>query len=190
MKRTIKIKRFFVHILVILILNREKRRKVRIALLEYPFIPCLCSLFPALRFLCHRVRPNSILLLETNDSHGEVIAGYLRYFKELGYKIDILVERTIIKENPFCRLKTDNIKIFNCYRAFWGWIFKHKKIMKYKHIFLMSSAYYLKEHEKTYGNVLYFFPKLKEHPSLYVVEHDLKDVERFKFSAICCWHAI
>ena len=105
-----KIKRFFVHILVSLILNREKRRKARMALMSFSvmsifYVPynCLCSFFPALKFLCHRIRPNSLLLLETNDSHGEVMVGYLKYFQKLEYKIDILVENTVMKENPFCR---------------------------------------------------------------------------------------
>ena len=50
-------------------------------------------------FLSHKDK--SILLVETNVTHGEVIAGYVKYFIDLGYQVDILINSDILKETFF-----------------------------------------------------------------------------------------
>lgn len=171
-----KIKKNLTNIFVMPIRNREKRHKIRRYILDFHLIDC-CYFC---RFLLSSVCENTILLVETNNCHGEVIGGYISYFQKLGFNVDILIRTEIEKEHPFCRLNLNDVKLFHCDRIALGWILKLKKLAQYKHIFMMSSAYYRKSAGEDYTGVLDEFPSLKDHPSLYVVEHDLVDIHRFK----------
>ena len=171
-----KIKKILINILVMPIRNREKRHKLRRYILDFHIV----DTFQVKRFLYSPVFKNSILLLESNNYHGEVIAGYMQYFQKLGFNVDCLISSEINKWHPFCRLDLKNIKLFHCDYVALGWILKSKKILKYKHVFVMSSAYYRKTADENYTGILDEFPHLKEHPSLFVVEHDLVDIKRFK----------
>ena len=159
-----------------LIRNHEKRHKVRRYILDFHLIDC----YYFYQFFANSVRENTVLLVEANNCHGEVIAGYMQYFQKLGFNIDALTSSEIEKEHPFCRLNLKDVKLFHCDGIALGWISKLKKIIKYKHVFVMSSAYYRKSAREDYTSFLDEFPGLKNHPSLYVVEHDLIDIPRFK----------
>lgn len=45
----------------------------------------------ALEKLRATIRDNSVLIVETNNCHYEVIPGYAKYFSELGYNVDVAV---------------------------------------------------------------------------------------------------
>lgn len=171
-----KIKKILTNIFVAPIRNREKRHKIRRYILDFHLIDC-CYFC---RFLLSFVCKNTVLLVETNNTHGEVIGGYISYFQKLGFNVDILISTEIDKEAPFCRLNMKHIKVFHCGSVVLGWILKLKKLAQYKHIVIMSSAYYRKSAGEDYTGVLDEFPSLKDHLSLYVVEHDLVDIHRFK----------
>ena len=171
-----KIKKFITNILVMPIRNREKRHYTRWWIMNFRFFDCLLWI----KFIHSSIRPNSVLLVETNNCHGEVIAGYVRYFEKSGFNVDILVSSEVYTEKPFCRLNLKNVRIFQCDFIVQKWILYSKKIMDYKHIFLMSSAYYRQSEGEKYTFALDAFPALKKHPSLFVVEHDLADIARFK----------
>ena len=177
MKKIIKkIKKFITNILVMPIRNREKRHYTRWWIMNFRFLDCLLWI----KFVYSTIRQNSVLLIETNNCHGEVIAGYIRYFQKLGFNIDISVSSDVYAEKPFCRLNMENVRIFPCDFIVQKWILYSKKIINYKHVFLMSSAYYRRSVEEKYTSALDAFPPLRGHPSLFVIEHDLADIARFK----------
>ena len=159
-----------------LILNREKRRKVRRWILNFHLI----DLIYYVHFLFFQIRKNSIVLIETNNCHGEVISGYIQYFQKIGMHIDVFITLDVKAEKPFCRLDIKKLNVFCLNHKTLTWILKLKKIMQYKHLFVMSSAYYAGIKNGSYTSVFDEFPGLKNHPSLYVVEHDLIDIPRFK----------
>ena len=137
---------------------------------------CINFLF----FLSVPVHKNSVLLLEANHCHGEVITGYIPYFQKLGFKVDVIISKEIQQERPFCRHQLKNTKIFHFDYVMFGQTLKLKKILRYKHVFLMSSARYRRSGNELYTSVLRDFSCLKKLPSLFVVEHDLVDINRFQ----------
>ncbi len=162
-------------LLTFFIPNKDRRHHVRDFLIHFSVRD-----FRSLRrFLKTETRENSVLLIETNTSHGEVIAGYLKYFQDMGYHVDILVNPVIVKENPFCRLDLSRVSVFSSDFPLLGRFFASRKFLSYKHVFLMTSAAYFYWIGDRQGSVLACYPKLREHPSLFVVEHDLNDIERF-----------
>ncbi len=171
----INIQRLIANIIVIPIRNHDKRHKIRRAILDFH----LKNIIYILKFSFSSVRKKGILLIEPNDCHGEVIAGYLKYFIDLGYNVDILVNSKIKEENPCCRLDiTKNVRIFHSSHIKLMLLFK--QLHKYRHIVLMTSAYYRIQENGKYSSFLNKCPKLKKHPSLFIVEHDLLDVKRFE----------
>ncbi len=131
------------------------------------------------RFLDAETRERGVLLVETNDSHGEVIAGYVEYFRELGLSVDLLVNPAVLKENPFCRLDLSGVRVFASDYPLMRRFFASRKFREYEHVVLMSSAAYFYREDGTYTSALEYYPELRRHRSLFVVEHDLDDVGRF-----------
>lgn len=151
------------------------RRKVKRTIMKYD-IYAWCQM---LIFTHSKPKQKSICLIEFNDCHGEVIAGFLPYFKNKGYNVDIIISNSINNEKPFCRQNMHKIKIYKVspqtIRAF----ITSKRMKEYEHIFLMSSAYYKNKHgiPNTYYTLLPYFNRAKLKP--YLIEHDLKDISLF-----------
>ena len=171
-----KIKHIIANVLSMPIRNREKRNLFRKAVSGF-YLKDILSFF---KFEKAEKKDKSILLVETNVTHGEVIAGYVKYFIDLGYQVDILINSDILKENPFCRLDLSEVRIFNSHYSMMYFFLKLKQLIRYKHIVLMTSAGYYTKTSKGYDTVFSFYKDIKKHPSLFVVEHDLIDVKRFE----------
>ncbi len=174
-------KKFIARLLTFLIFNRNKRRYFRNYLMHLN-IQDFCNLY---KFLKMKTRKNSVLLVEVNNTHGEVIGGYLKYFQDIGYNVDILVNPIIVKENPFCRLDISNVFVFMSDFSLMKFFLASRKFYEYKHIILMSSAAYFYCVNGMYMSVLNYYPQLRKHHSLFIVEHDLNDINRFNERSFC-----
>ena len=168
-------KKFFVKLLCMFIPSKTKRKKYRNILLHIS----LGDLLSLYRFNKSNIRPNTVLLVETNEVHGEVIGGYLKYFQNMGFYIDILVNHRLYKENPFCRLDMSDIRIYTSDRELLKYFFSSSALKKYKYMVLMTSAGYFLWENNQYSGILNVYPQLRKLNNLYVVEHDLRDVRRF-----------
>lgn len=84
----------FVNVMTCAIPMRRLRRRLRRRLLHFR----IRDFFEYRRFVRGDMRPNAVLLVETNDTHGEVLAGLLDYFRELGFAVDVLVNSEVLKE--------------------------------------------------------------------------------------------
>lgn len=151
------------------------RRKVKRAIMKYD-ISAYWQLFI---FLHSKTKQESICLVEFNNCHGEVIAGFVQYFKKLGYNIDIIINSAVSDEKPFCRQDMHGIRIFKAHSTTMRAIINSQNMKKYKHIFLMSSAYYKTKPNKhqDYCTLLPYFKRANLKP--YIIEHDLKNILLF-----------
>ena len=48
---------------------------------------------------------NKVLVVELNAWHGECLPGYIKYFKDLGYEVEVLINEKQRAENPLCMFK-------------------------------------------------------------------------------------
>lgn len=117
-------------------------------------------------------RKNSVLLIEPNPYHGEIQPGFVKYFQDLGYNVDIFLRLENMLENPFVKY-TDNPP-----RMFYGtapiirdWV-NNLKGNEYEYIFLSSSAFWNtpKEFFGKYLDYLGQIPKSKH--GLLMIEHN------------------
>ena len=52
---------------------------------------------------------NTVLMLEANDFHGEIMPGYIKYLLDLGYNVDLLTTEKHQKDSTLCRLHSENL---------------------------------------------------------------------------------
>lgn len=81
---------------------------------------------------------NTVLLIETNNFHSELLPGIARYFVDLGYNVDILLSYYESKLNPFSRYLFRKIRIKTIESGKILEILDSKKIKKYSFIYFNS----------------------------------------------------
>ena len=126
-------------------------------------------------FLNKEIKPNSVLLFEPNDVHGEVVLGYVKYFADLGYNVDVILNKDVYKEDPFCRLPHGYInELYYIGARKTISLFKSSdKIFGYKHILITSATIYAYEGI----GCIELMPEIKRHPSVYIVKHDIEGIK-------------
>jgi hypothetical protein len=118
------------------------------------------------------VKENSILMIEPNDCHGEVIPGYAKYLLDLGYTVDVVMVWELAWMLPLCRMEDPRIRKviipFSYINEFLG----NSIVEKYKKIFLTSFRVYRWTKNNMGEPAFGLFPNLKKHrDKLVVVEH-------------------
>jgi hypothetical protein len=93
--------------------------------------------------LLREVRPNSVLVVEPNDCHGEVIPSYVRYLVNLGYDADVLMRPEVYDLKPFCRYEDARVRCLALPLELQKHFFALKKSLdRYKRIFFTSHILY------------------------------------------------
>lgn len=180
-----KIKKTFVNIIGLFIWHRPTRHRVRDWMMQFRIMACVNYI----KYILHPVRENSVLLMEFNDCHGEVIGGMIKYLQKMGFHIDILLNEKVYAEHPFCRLDMQGVRIYKTY--LWGqkMFLRAKKTQKYRDLMLMTSAcYFITKPDGGYGCMLPLFNGTGLRPI--VIEHDLNDVQEFGEQEIVCNHRL
>lgn len=98
--RFMKLNRTLIKLLCNFIPYRPWRRAVRQFLQRYSVF----TFTSFRRFLNKKVLPHSVLLIEPNRYHGEILSGFASYFLKLGYQVDVLIPRELYKLKPFSGL--------------------------------------------------------------------------------------
>lgn len=157
---------------------RQWRKKAR------PFLENLdplLFLLQIIKFSIHKHNRHKILLLEPNACHGEIVPGISKYFLDLGYKVDILLDYRVVKQRPFCRCQTSHINIFTHIPYSLKFIIRSKKLNNYDFICLLTTAYNASgTRKKKYVSFKEIYGILPE-PKIttILIEHNIADVARF-----------
>ena len=133
------------------------------------------DMFSTIEFLEHNIRPNSILLIEPNDTHGEVIPGYVKYFSDLGFNVDIIVTSYNFKTKCLKNLEDENYQIFCLSRNALKIILNSKVIKEYQYIFFTSQTTYERYKNYERPSIMDRYPILNQYLNkLFAVEHRLE----------------
>ena len=121
-------------------------------------------------FLNYKIRKNSILIVEPNAYHAEILPAFVNYFQEIGYDVDLFLRHENLKDLPF--IDTTGINIFSGCPLHIKKMLKLKKIQEYEYVFFSTSAFW-EEHRKhlSYLDYLGFVPKAKH--GILMVEHNI-----------------
>lgn len=95
-------------------------------------------------FFQSNVEPRTILFIEPNACHGEVLPGMYKYFSDLGYQVDVIMERKEAESYPFSKIKDSNLRIFSMHLDNILTILKSGFIKQYDYIYLNTNKIYAK----------------------------------------------
>ncbi|MBO7508699.1 MAG: hypothetical protein J6T57_00255 [Alphaproteobacteria bacterium] len=151
--------------------NKDKKQRIYDLLKEYSVF----DIFNVKQFEKTPVRKNSVLLVETNRCHGEVISAYFKYFQDLGYNVDIIMHNVIYNEKHFTRHDISKVNIFHCLSTAMHKMLKSTKMEKYKAIFIMTPMNYT----FAFQSVFDIFPELTRFNNLYIVAHNTPNIESY-----------
>lgn len=165
------IRRFIAKIISWFVFNKKQKRIVYQLISEYSVL----DLLAIKKFNKTPIRKNSVLLIETNGCHGEVISAYFKYFQDLGYNVDILMHNFIYHENHFKRHNMSKTNIFHMLTTSMHRVFKSDKMNQYKAIIIMTPMNYTFESQP----VLNIFPELKRFNNIYMVAHNVHDINDY-----------
>lgn len=163
------LQRFIAKTVTSFIKNKDSKKRTYELIAEFRFFDFI-QVNKFNKTPCHE---NTVLLVETNGCHGEVISAHWQYFKELGYNVDILMHSFIYNENHFARQDTSDINIFHCHSTAMHKIFKSKKMQQYKAIIIMTPMNYTFASQ----SVLEMFPELNKFDNLYTIAHNTRDID-------------
>lgn len=138
------------------------------------FAACQKQLYTALKLPQYDFKPrkNSVLLIEPNPYHGEIQPGFVKYFQDLGYNVDIFMRLENYLENPFVKYtKNPPRMFFGTAPIIRDWV-NGLQGDEYEYVFLSSSAFWnaLKEFNGKYLAYLGGVPKSKH--GILMIEHN------------------
>jgi len=117
-------------------------------------------------------RKKSVLLIEPNPYHGEIQPGFVKYFQDLGYNVDIFMRLENYLENPFVKYTENPPRMFfGTAPVIRDWV-NGLRGNEYEYIFLSSSAFWDAPRE-FFGKYLDYLgqtPKSKH--GILMVEHN------------------
>ena len=121
-------------------------------------------------FLNHNVRKQSVLIVEPNRYHSEILPAFIKYFQDLNYNVDLILRCENMKDLPFSDLS--GVNIFQGEASHIKEMLKTKKIREYDFVFFSSSAFWEPGNKKqSYLQYLNFIPKAKK--GILMVEHNI-----------------
>lgn len=132
----------------------------------------------ALSFQRININPNTIMVIEPNECHGECLCSYLKYFKDLGFNTHLITTPSVMKLKPLFELPKKYFpeKIFQFSPQQFPFIFNLKKLEDYSHIFLCSTHNYF--YDKSNIEALNIPLNLQQ--NMILMEHDLRHIKKYK----------
>ncbi len=94
-----------------------------------------------LKFIYHNIKEKSVLLTEPNSFHGECLSGMAKYFLDLGYNVDVLLNKKEAKLMPFSGYFDGKISVFPAIPETIKSILCSDIIEQYDYLYINSNKY-------------------------------------------------
>ncbi|MBO7645183.1 MAG: hypothetical protein J6S57_02675 [Alphaproteobacteria bacterium] len=164
----------FQKIRLLFTLHTKTRHKLRERFVQNDYKRAQSALYSKLKLpkFDVKVRPHSVLLVEPNPYHGEIQPGFVKYFQDLGYNVDIFMRLENHLENPFSDYgKNPPRTFFGTAPIIRNWM-NNLKGDEYDYIFLSSSAFWNRPKE-FFGKYLDYLGKIPEsRHGILMIEHN------------------
>lgn len=123
-------------------------------------------------FKSYAIKQKSVLIVEPNSYHGEILPGFVKYFQDCGFNVDLFLRHENDGDDIFCRFEEDRPNIFKGTDKHLKKLLSMKKVNQYEYVFFSSSAYWQPHgFYNSYLNYLGFEPRGKN--GLLMVEHNV-----------------
>lgn len=174
MTRGVDVLKIFLRIRFLFTFNKKSRDKLAQKISQQKYARTQKRLYKQLKLPKYDFKPrkNSVLLIEPNPYHGEIQPGFVKYFQDLGYNVDIFMRLENYLENPFVKYtKNPPRMFFGTAPIIRNWVNKlHGD--EYEYVFLSSSAFWNwpNEYNGKYLDYLGTVPKSKN--GILMIEHN------------------
>lgn len=129
-----------------------------------------------LDFLKHDIPEKSVLIVEPNNYHGEIIPGFVKYWQNLGYHVDVIMRIANYEENPFALFAQDEMPdIYPMQKWRISKVLKSKRMREYDFVFVSSFDY--QETKERYYDYLGFEPQ--SHRGSLCIYHNCQNIEPY-----------
>jgi hypothetical protein len=131
----------------------------------------LIAVWSFVRFLFFRIEEKTVLMVEPNAFHAEVLPGFYKYFDDLGYKVILFCRYANTTEGVFCRCtKTPPIFVFS---PFWMRIALQLNKLRDIDFILFTSKKMFDQHAHIWGEYIGCLKsKPKARYGYFFVEHN------------------
>ena len=167
-----RLKILFIHFLCRLFIHDlNKREKVKFYSTNIYF----SDIYNYFKFLNRKkIENHTVLLIEPNKCHGEVLTGFAKHFIDLGFSVDIIINKVVDNENPFYRFNNISIRKYSFGLLALFKLVKSNVIQlkKYDFVLFTSTIIYIPGMPIS---VLKNMDNLSTIPNLLLVEHDIND---------------
>ena len=110
--------------------------------LNFDYYELICSIGQLINFIPNASNSKSVLIVELNPYHGEVLLGYAKYFHELDYDITLIVRRRHIKDGIFAKIDCNKYhQIIPLSPLVTSLFFSRKQLLKFDTVFFTSERY-------------------------------------------------
>lgn len=116
------------------------------------------------------VQDRSILIVEPNPYHFEILPGFCKYFQDLGYHVDLIVQPNLKTDSPFIKYEHPP-EIFYLSPKYQKEVLRLEKIKKYEYVFFSTSVLWEDNVRDSFINFLGYEPRAKN--GLLMVEHNV-----------------
>jgi glycosyltransferase involved in cell wall biosynthesis len=134
---------------------------------------CLLGTIHQFLYAVRRIPRKTVLLVEPQPWHGEILPGFAKYFTDLGYSVDVVVRYANYADNPFCRFaRKPDLFVF----TLWGMkrLLSSSCLQKYEYVLLTSDLMYLAEYSH-WARFVYLLPEVPQgRLGGSFVEHDVQ----------------
>ena len=128
-----------------------------------------------------QISDNTVLMLEANDFHGEIMPGYIKYLLDLGFNVDLLATEKHKEDSTLCRLKTDRVKTYYTNISTMEKILQNPEIMnKYRGMFVNSMCLFRKDRRIKSPALVYKYFKNIQKPAGGFCINVCHTVDKFK----------
>ena len=134
----------FQKVRILFTFHTETRHNLRVQFLRQNYTKEQKKLYKKLNPVKYDFKPreNSVLLIEPNPYHGEIQPGFVKYFQDLGYDVDIFMRLENYLENPFVNYtKNPPRMFFGTAPIIRKWV-NSLRGNEYEYVFLSSSAFW------------------------------------------------
>lgn len=114
------------------------------------------------------IRPKTVLLIESNNYHAEVLPSIARYFINLGFNVDIFLSYKEYISEPFALFKYKKINIYYADNSTILSCLTNKRINKYEYIYFNSENV---NYGKSNSVEFYKIQSVNKNKLLYMVHH-------------------
>lgn len=165
-------RKFIIKLLTFWILPKSLKRKIQADFNSYSFWDDQLSY---LKFKYGRKNGKKVAVIEPNEFHGEVVPGFVKYWLDLGYNVDVLLTNEVAREKPLFMFNDKAVRVLPMSRWTLLRLMRINKIAEYDFIMLTSSIY--KCYDKAFADVA---DTAAFRNKLFVVEHDTGNISGFK----------